>query len=618
LSRKVAWGIDIGESAIKAVRLRRAGDSVVVQDYRTIPCEVRVEEAQAGDKEFRIRTALATLQNEVPLRGSVIAVSIPGRDVFPRFIPLPPVEKRRIPEIVRYEARTQMPFPIEEVIWDYQPISGLDVPGGEVEVALFAIKKATVYGFLTNLRLAGLTPDLVEITPLALYNFLMYDREITTGTVVIDVGAGNTDLVIVDGERFWTRNVSISGNDITRSLQEKYQISFEEAENLKRKSATSKQADKLFGAMRPIIDDLIGEIQRSIGYYKAQTRNVKIERIVLLGNAFKLPRLVEYFRRSLDYEVTLLETLSRVKVAGSGEAEKFESQVPSYAVAIGLALQALGLGRVNIDMMPGDIRHERMLRQKVPYVAAVAGVLAVPLVLGYLSAGKEAARHQGEREAVIQGTHPECRSERDGVAQGIPPERRIRKTVAELQADIERENKVKTPDPKVATGLNLVKGFGQKRLEWAYFVDTLNRVLNKLDRETYRVYSVSEVGESGVPARMQPPGQPAPEALKDALKVEIKFEKDSKFSAEDFGLLRDLLERAGHATKDSSPVRDVEDRGTEAVGAPSGGPARPGGASVVDRGAQGYVYTVWVTFSTEAPAPKPGSPAPPLPPPKKP
>jgi len=466
VARNVAWGIDIGDSAVKAVKLRRVGDSVVIQDYRTIPCETRPEEASSSDKEYRVRSALVTLLREVKLKGATVVVSMPGRDVFPRFIPLPPVEKKRIPEIVRYEAKTQMPFPIEEVIWDYQPISGAVGPGEETEVALFAIKKATVYGFLTNLQLARLNPDIVEITPLALYNFLMHDRSIEVGTVVIDVGSGNTDLVIIDGDRFWTRSVSISGNDITRALQEKYQISFEEAENLKRKAATSKQADKLFGAMRPILDDLIGEIQRSIGYYKAQTRNVRIEKVILLGNAFKLHGLVDYFRKGLDYEVTLLDSLQRVKIGPGADAAKFEPELPNYGVAIGLALQGLGLARVSIDMMPEDIVRARIVKKKVPYGAAAVALLALPLLFGFRSANRDLER---------------CETQ-------IAP---IEADIRRLNDQLNREKEAANLDP-MATQLKEWSAVGEGRLEWHQFLNCVNGIFSKLDRGRFLLATVSK------------------------------------------------------------------------------------------------------------------------------
>jgi len=607
VARNIAWGIDIGESAIKAVRLRKVGDSVVIQDYRTIPCEARPEEAQAGDREYRVRNALDTLASEVKLKGTVVVVSMAGHDVFPRFIPLPPVEKKRVPEIVRYEARTQMPFPIEEVIWDYQPLSGYGAPGEgagvgaeaaegageEMEVALFAIKKATVYSFLSNLRLAQLVPDIVEISPLALYNFLIYDRDIHTGTVVIDVGAGNTDLVIIDRERFWTRNVSISGNDITRALQEKYQISFEEAENLKRKAASSKQADKIFGVMRPILDDLIGEVQRSIGYYKSQTRNVRIEQVLLLGNAFKLKGLVEYFRRNLDYEVTRLESLRRVKMAGEGDAEKFEPELPNYAVAIGLALQGLGLARVNINMLPGDIARGQMLRQKIPYAAAAVGLLALPVLLGYGSVGRDLAHYE----------------------RGIKP---VERDIAYYRAR-EAAQKIAEDLGRMGAQVRQLTDVGSKRQEWLGFFDSLNKVANEMSRQRFLLRAIREVtdekdaqavagrrttgrrtGRSARSRGRRGATRAAPEPT--GLKIELEFEKrrQDTSAADDVSRLRELLLEQKH-------IRDVVVRRGKKVVRTAERGGKPSGVSAADISATTLTYVVWVTFSSE-PLPKAKAP----------
>jgi len=607
LARNVAWGIDIGESAVKAVKVRRVGDSAVIQDYRTVPCETRPEEAQGSDKEYRVRNALSTLQREVKLKGAEIAVSMPGRDVFPRFISLPPVEKKRIPELVRYEARTQMPFPIEEVIWDYQPLCEEVVPGEEVEVALFAIKRASVYSFLTNLRLGGLLPDIVEISPLALYNFLMYDRSIETGTVVIDIGAGNTDLVILDGEKFWTRNVSISGNDITRALQEKYQISFEEAENLKRKAATSKQAEKLFGVMRPILDDLVGEIQRSIGYYKAQSRNVRIDQVVLLGNAFKLKGLIDYFRKNLDYDVSLLDSLRRVKLGTEGDTNKFEAELPNYGAAIGLALQALGLTRVGIDLMPRDVVRSRILRRKIPWAAAAVALLAVPIALGFANV-RNSVKHVDEQLP--------------GIEREISEYERLKGEIEALE----------NPEPMLGQ-LKELATIGTKRQQWVDVFDSLNAALNDIKRERFLVRHIREVtaadftatGRRGRGSRrraqpspalgeemmmmeeggMGPPGAAPPSRTttkkdKDEPKVpaglivEVAFEKmrePKNGEAPDGDYLRGALRpRKGVS---NVVVRSVDvASGKDSVLSAS---AAAGAASTASD--KTYIYTVWVTFS---------------------
>ena len=547
MARNVAWGIDIGESAVKVVQLRKSGDVVTVQHYSTVPCEAHGEEGQGGDRESRVRNALDTLQEDVSLKKGVRVVSISGQDVFPRFIPLPPVEKKRVPEIVRYEARTQMPFPIEEVIWDYQPLDENPAPGDEIEVALFAIKRATVYSFLANLRLARLVPDIVEISPLALYNFLIYDQDIDTGTVVIDIGAGNTDLVIIDGERYWTRNVSISGNDITRALQEKYQISFEEAETLKQKASKSKQASKLFGVMRPILDDLLGEIQRSIGYYKAQTRNVVIERVVLLGNALKLRGLVEYFRRSLDYEVVVLDKLERIRVGDGSKAEEFFTQLPNYGAAIGLALQGLGLARVNIDMQPAAVVRARVMRKKIPFAAAAVGLLALPIFLGFQSVKKDVAYCESQIKEV------------DPQIQALKAKETQEKKEADLGA--------------MPKDLEEMLPIGRGRSRWLHFFDSLNKALNRkppdnIPREQYLLRFIGEEQAADRRAgsrrrRMMAPPEPGAEMSEQEdkseqepkeLRVELQFQREGKsttFSDEDVTKLKRLLKDAPH-------VLDVE------------------------------------------------------------
>jgi len=571
MARKLAWGIDVGESAIKAVLMRRVGDDAVVVDHRTVPCQAPSGEGGMGDHDFRVRGALETLLSEIRLKGATVAVSMPGHDVFPRFIPLPPVDKKRIPEVVRYEARTQMPFPIEEVVWDYQPVTGMDIPGEEIEVALFAIKKATVYAFLTNLRLAGLVPDLVEISPLALYNFIYYDREPQTGTVVIDVGAANTDLVVIDGERFWTRNVSISGHDITRALQEKYQISFEEAEALKLKASASRQADKLFGAMRPIVDDLLGEIQRSIGYYKAQNRNVRIEDILLLGNSFKLKGLVDYFRENLDYKVGVLNDLNRLQMTSASDLERFEAELPNYGVALGLGLQALGLGRIEIDMRPAELIRDRMLKAKLPFAAAAAVLLAIPPALGFRSAGAKAARYEAESGP-------------------------LKVEIGRYNTELSEIKKAQDLGP-LAQRLEEVARVGEGRRDWLLFLDGLNKALNELPRDKFLLASVTDVTERPAESGPAPPAAIRARLRKQQkaqgpkpLKVEVKFWKATSFSPDDVTQLKALLAK-------QSNFRTVEGQKEERA-ADVFGPGRPGGA-VTDTAARGFLYSFWIAFSTK-------------------
>ena len=54
------------------------------------------------------------------MKGGIAGVGVSGQSSFARFIKLPPVEPKKIPEIVRFEAIQQIPFPLDDVEWSYQ------------------------------------------------------------------------------------------------------------------------------------------------------------------------------------------------------------------------------------------------------------------------------------------------------------------------------------------------------------------------------------------------------------------------------------------------------------------------------------------------------------------
>ena len=161
-----------------------------------------------------------------------------------KFIKLPPVEKKRIPDIVKFEARQQIPFALEEVVWAYQQIGGDDEEGGDedftmAEVGLFAMKRDQINRAILPFTVAGIEVDIVQMGPIALYNFITLRpaqgvAASKDSVVLLDIGADNTDLIITDGTRIWQRNVPIGGNHFTRALTKELKLTFAKAEHLKR------------------------------------------------------------------------------------------------------------------------------------------------------------------------------------------------------------------------------------------------------------------------------------------------------------------------------------------------------------------------------------------------
>jgi len=391
---KTVWGIDVGQCALKALRLRWRDNRLQVVGFDVIEHAKVLSQPDADEQEL-IRHALKKFLGRNSIKGSTIVVSVPGQASFTRFIKLPPVERRKVPEIVRYEARQQIPFNLEDVVWDYQMLSPAGAGPREVEVGIFAMKREIVADYVADFLAMRIEPDIVQMAPVALYNFLMFDKQVGGGaTILVDVGAENTNLVIADADRVWIRPVPIGGNNFTQSLSKQFKLPFARAENLKRHAAESKHARKVFQAMRPVFGDLLTEIQRSIGYYTSLHRDSRIERVVALGNAFRLPGLRNFLSQSLGLEVEAIEGFHSLPDASALNAPLFRENVLSFGVAFGLAVQGLGLATIQTSLLPPEILSQKILRKKRPFfVGAAACLVAAIGCFGY-----DQIKGHGERE----------------------------------------------------------------------------------------------------------------------------------------------------------------------------------------------------------------------------
>jgi hypothetical protein len=145
------WGIDVGQSAVKAARLELSDGQpkATAFDYIEHP---KILSQPDADPEQLTREALETFLGRNSLRGDRVVIGVPGQSGLARFVKLPPVDQGKIPDIVRFEAKQQIPFPLEEVVWDYQKISeGIVTDDGlalEAEIGLFAMKREIIARYL--------------------------------------------------------------------------------------------------------------------------------------------------------------------------------------------------------------------------------------------------------------------------------------------------------------------------------------------------------------------------------------------------------------------------------------------------------------------------------------
>ncbi|HEY3394915.1 MAG TPA: type IV pilus assembly protein PilM, partial [Lacipirellulaceae bacterium] len=391
------WGIDIGQCALKALRCRphdKDEKRIVVEAFDYIEYPKILTQPEANREEL-IREALEQFVSRNEVASDRVAIAVPGQSGLARFIKLPPVERKKIPDIVKYEARQQIPFALEDVVWDYQPLVGSEDEGYalETEVGLFAMKRDQVARALKPLEDAGIAVDIIQLAPLAIYNFICFDRLDLDGkydpaspprsTVIISLGTDTTDLVITNGYRVWQRSIPIGGNHFTKALTKELKLTFAKAEHLKRNAMKAENPKVVFQAMRPVFSDLVAEIQRSIGFFTSNNRTAKLGDMVALGNPMKLPGLQRFLSQNLDQEVKLIDSFNNLVQGTATASPQFKENQLTFGVAYGLCVQALDAGQLRTNLLPEEIVTTRLVRAKKPWAVAAVALLLVGMTVNY-------------------------------------------------------------------------------------------------------------------------------------------------------------------------------------------------------------------------------------------
>src|SRR5213595_3465132 len=190
------------------------------------------EGAQETAREATILKALQEMLAEKGIKARNVNVCAPGFHVFSKFVKLPPVDAGKVTQIIQYEAQQNVPFPLEEVVWDYQILG--TTPTGELEVLLVAIKAEVVEGLFRTAEAAGLRVELVDVSPAALCNAFRYNYGDLDGcTMLLDIGAKTSNLLFFEKGKVYSRSINIGANSITQDFANESKLKYDVAEKIK-------------------------------------------------------------------------------------------------------------------------------------------------------------------------------------------------------------------------------------------------------------------------------------------------------------------------------------------------------------------------------------------------
>lgn len=390
-----AWGIDIGKCGLKALRCQVSPSDprkLIADTFEYIEYPMMLSQPEADPVEL-VKAAIEEFLSRHSLEGDSVAVSAPGQSGLSKFIKLPPIEAKKIPDIVRYEASQQIPFPLDQVEWAWQRLeSGIEESGFvmDEEVALFAMKKEQVNKALAPFRNAGIEVDVLQLQPIALANMVMFDQlppranidpdNPPESIVLVSIGVDSTDVVMTNGLKIQQRSMPIGGSSFTKALVKEMQYTFQKAEQEKRNAVRATDPRMVFKAMRPVFTEFASDLQRSLNYFTGADKTAKIGKVLLFGNAAKLRGLSDFVAKQLGVDVQRLEkyaALDGAAVAANG----FRENRLAFATAYGLALQAAGASNLRTNLMPREIVRDRLIAAKKPWaVAAMLGLLTAAVV----------------------------------------------------------------------------------------------------------------------------------------------------------------------------------------------------------------------------------------------
>lgn len=341
---------------------------------------------------------LATLKAKLGVKSAPLTILLPGQSVFPRFQKLPPGSADMADKLVQEEAAQNLPFGLDQIVWDYQQIG--ENLEGELEVLILATKKetateASALASAVNLPLAG-----IQAGPLALSNAVYRSIEGLDGcTLVLDIGAKTTDLLFLEGNKVFMRTIPVAGGTITNEIARNMNASIEDAEAYKIESGyvalggtygnpDDEQADHVSKIIRNVVTRLHSEVTRSINFYRSQQGGSAPARILLTGGSAGLRYLDVFFREKLGVEVILFNPFE-VSLAASQVGAQPETW-GVLAPLSGAALDGAGLARLRLNLVPPEIVEQQRLARRIPFFIGAAVCLVLSVVCWLLSASQRA------------------------------------------------------------------------------------------------------------------------------------------------------------------------------------------------------------------------------------
>jgi type IV pilus assembly protein PilM len=380
--------LDLGSQTLGLAAFQaQANGGLLLTSYQRR--EISDDPAAERDHNRQISETLSAMLRELGIKSGPVDYAVSGQSVFTRFVKLPLVDQDKIERIVTFEAQQNVPFPIDEVVWDYQLVSS---EADKLEVVLVAIKADLLEGINAAVEAAGLQTVRVDVAPMALYNAFRFNySELTGPSLLIYVGARTTNLLFIEPGKVFSRSIPIGGSSITAAIAKEFNEPFGAAELRKKHdgfvglgSDEAEAADldvaRVAALIRGTMTRLHAELVRSISFYRTQQQGNRPERFFLCGGAASTPRMREFFCEKLQGSVEFFNPLRNVALGESVALEGVTGSAHLLGELVGLALRSSTTCPMEFNLRPTHVVRRQQLARRRPFLLMTAACLLLGLL----------------------------------------------------------------------------------------------------------------------------------------------------------------------------------------------------------------------------------------------
>ena len=342
-------GLDVGSSAVKMVELRRSGTTygLVAAGIEPLPHESVIDGAivHAGV----VSDAIRRLYKRLHVKTKEVSISLSGHAVIVKKIPLPSIPEEELRGSIQWEARRHIPFHSYDVNLDYQVMEDAVVPpgSGQLDVLLVAAKKDKVQDYAAVISQAGCVPVVLDVDAFALQNAYALSAGVQPDRVQVlaNAGASSINLNVVQGRQsMFTHDVAIGGNAYSEALQRELNLSFEEADQVKKGVPVGGVTyDDAEPVIRAVTQNLLQEVSKTLDFFRATAATDHFDYLVLSGSTSGIDGIAEALADRFETDVQPFNPFGRVTVDPQLLSLDEQAELgPVLAVATGLALRRAG------------------------------------------------------------------------------------------------------------------------------------------------------------------------------------------------------------------------------------------------------------------------------------